>query len=203
MDKLFANLHWIIIIYAIYAQYDVYSTFEEEHTALKDQKSSIEAQLTQNEGRLKKIEKYRKDLAVYKKEMLAVQEQIEILRKRLPSEINDGFMMQGIREKASNLNLINPVVRSGEDVLNGFSIKKDYTLKGRGTFLQFLVFLENLDKFDQILNVNSLEFVAGDRVKQRGRFFLLDGMIQLEVYRYNASYVEEIPEPVVPVGRKK
>lgn len=190
MGKLLANLHWLIIFYALYSYYDDFTLFEQKKVETLDQKSAVESQLNINKSKLKKIEKYRKDLDQYKQWVVEVTEQIEKLRKRLPSEINDGFMMQSIREKASEMNIINPLVKSGQDVLNGFYIKKNYTLNGRGTFLQFLIFLENIDKFEQILNVSSLELSSSDRKNQKGRFFMIDSIIELEAFRYNAAYVD-------------
>lgn len=190
MDKILGNIHWLIIIYAVYSYYGDYEQFEMQMQGLKGQKEAAEANVNRNKLKLKKIAKYRDDLDKYQKWVVEVTEQIDKLRKRLPSEINDGFMMQSIREKASEMNIISPLVQSGKDILNGFYIKKNYTLNGKGTFLQFLVFLENVDKFEQLLNVNTLELKAPDRDKQRGRFFIVDGMVELEAYRYNPSYVD-------------
>lgn len=191
MDKILANIHWIVIVYALYSYYEDYTVFEEQKRGLEDQKVAAEASVARNKKKLKSIEKYKNDLDRYQKWVVEVTEQIDKLRKRLPSEINDGFMMQSIREKAGEMNIISPLVNSGRDVLNGFYIKKNYTLTGKGTFLQFLVFLENVDKFEQLLNVNNLELKAPDRDKQRGRFFILNGNVELEAYRYNPGYIDK------------
>lgn len=190
-NTILKNLHLIIILYACYGYFTIY----EEKSLIIEQESqetpSLEAKIEKANLKLKQIDKFKKNLEASKEKVREVVKQIEKVQKQLPSDVNDAEVQQLVGNMANDLKIKNPSPSPGKEVLNGFYFAKDYSFSGTGTFLQFLIFFENLSKAERILNVKKVSF---SYVKEtiRSRFQVLDLNAVVESFRYNKAHKEKV-----------
>ncbi len=157
---------------------------------MNDRIPSIQIQIKKKQKEKEDLKTYYADIQEAKGRIEKVAQEIEKLQKQLPSNISDTDNLDLISNVASNLNIKIPFLTPGEEEEKGFYLTKKYTFKGRGTFLQFLIFLEKLGASERILNVSSLK-LSKVLEKQKGRFQLIDGEVVIEAYRYNNAYKED------------
>lgn len=192
-NSILKNLHLIIIIYAFWGFYNIY----EEKTLLieteRNETPSLETKISNSKKKLKEINKFKENLKNSKERVTEVVKQIEKVQKQLPSDVNDAEVQELVGNIAKDLKIKNPSPSAGKETLNGFYFAKDYNFSGRGTFLQFLIFFENLSKAERILNVKELSFTY---VKEniRSRFQVLEMAAIVESFRYNKKHKEKVDE---------
>ena len=190
-NTILKNLHTIIILYALWGFYNIY---EEKMLQIEQEQQEtpvLQSKIEKSKRKLKQIEKFKKNLEVSKERVKEVVKQIEKVQKQLPSDINDAAVQELVGNIAKDLKVKNPSPSAGKETLNGFYFAKDYNFSGRGTFLQFLIFFENLAKAERILNVKelTLNHVTEDI---RSRFQVLDMKAIVESFRYNTKHVEKV-----------
>jgi Tfp pilus assembly protein PilO len=189
-EKLVANFHWIIIFYACFGYFELY---EEKEEALENSAVSIpiiEAKIAKTKRKIRKIQTFKKNLSKSKERVKEVVKQIEIVQRQLPSDVNDTVVQSIIGDIANKLKIKEPSPVPEQETNNGFYFAKDYKFTSYGTFIQFLIFFENLDKTERILNVKSykLDF---DEKRTKGRFPIINMTAVIESFRYNQTYKEK------------
>lgn len=189
-EMLVKNFHWFIIAYAGMGLWDLY---EEKNDALESSAQlapTVELKIQRAKNQIKKIERFKKNLSKSKERVQEVVKQIEKAQKQLPSDVNDTEVQSLIGNIAKKLKIQEPSPSPGKEENNGFYYSKEYEFKGVGTFLQALIFFENLEKAERILNVKSFEMNI-DPTKGKSRFPILNINTIVESYRYNTSYKEK------------
>lgn len=189
-ELLIKNLHWFIISYAAFGLFTVY---EEKMQEIENAKASIgpmEAKVIKSKRKISEINKFKKNLAKSKERVQEVVKQIEKIQKQLPSDVNDtevqaliGGIAEGLRVKDSRS------FPEGEKN-EGFYFAKEYKFEGIGTYLQFLIFFENLEKAERILNVKKLSLTM-DPESKKSRFPIVKCNTVVESFRYNSAYKEK------------
>lgn len=188
-DKLVENLHWMIILYAAWGLFTLYEEKEVELEASAVSIPVIESKIARSKAKLKQIETFKKNLSQSKVRVQEVVKQIEKVQKQLPSDVNDTEVESLIGDIANNLKIKETQPSPDRETNNGFYFAKDYKLTGYGTFIQFLIFFENLEKTERILNVKGVE-LAYDDDKTKGRFPIVNLTATIESFRYNTQYKE-------------
>lgn len=189
-NKLVANLHWIIILFSVFGYFELY---EEKEVELENSGASIpviKAKIQKAKRKISQVEKFKKNLSKSKERVEEVVKQIEKVQKQLPSDVNDTVVQTIIGDIARKLKIKEPSPAPGQETNNGFYFAKDYQFSAYGTFIQFLIFFENLEKTERILNVKSFNLIF-DPVKTKGRFPIVNLTAVVESFRYNQSYKEE------------
>jgi Tfp pilus assembly protein PilO len=189
-EKIVSNLHWIIIFYALF---DCFELYEQKEVALESSAVSIpviEAKIIKAERKIKQIESFKKNLSKSKERVKEVVKQIEKVQKQLPSDVNDTVVQSIIGDIANKLKIKEPSPVPEKETNNGFYFAKDYRLTAYGTFIQFLIFFENLNQTERILNVKSLN-ISFDKDKTKGRFPIVSLSAIIESFRYNQNYKEK------------
>ena len=189
-DKIVANFHWILIFYSLFSYFELYEAKEE---ALQNSSVSIpviEAKILSAKRKIKKIETFKKNLTKSKERVKEVVKQIEKAQKQLPSDVNDTEVQSLIGGIATKLKIKDPSPIPDKEVNNGFYFAKDYKFTGYGTFIQFLILFENLEKTERILNIKSFDMVF-DNEKTKGRFPIINLQVIVESFRYNQNYTEK------------
>ncbi len=109
----------------------------------------------------------------------------------MPTEINDGDVINFVTKKADELNIrevnITPTLEL-ED--KGFYKIKKYIFNAKGTYVQFLILFENIADYKLILNIGKVEF-SRNSLLQRSRFQIIDGQFEILAYQYNPEYKED------------
>lgn len=189
-DQLLRNLHLVLILYAGFMLYTQY----EEHTAqiekLTTEIETVKIKTDKAKKDLVKIEKFKEQVGNFKKRVEEINTQIDKVQKQLPTDVNDTVVQQMVGNVARDLRIVDPTPAPGKEQLNGFYFAKEYNFSGKGTFLQLLVLLEQLEKSERILNVKSLTFDKPDKFT-RSRFQVLQAKVTLESYRYNSKFEQK------------
>ena len=190
-NTILKNLHVFIFLYAFWVFFTIYEQKTLEIDTEKQETPVLETKISKAKRKLKAINKFKKNLEVSKERVKEVVKQIEKIQKQLPTDVNDAQVQELVGKIATDLKIKNPSPSAGKEVLNGFYFAKDYNFSGKGTFLQFLIFFENLAKAERILNVKQVAFnyVTEDI---RSRFQVLNMTAVVESFRYNNKYKEKV-----------
>jgi Tfp pilus assembly protein PilO len=198
--KFLGKLHWLILAYALYGTYLKY----EEHSIAIDgvtgQFSGIEQETKDTEKSLKEIQENMGKIAEFKTRVESVAKNIESVQRQLPADINDTQILTYLNQEMSSLNIKDTSIVPNTEQTGTYFVSKDYSFKGRGTFLQFLIFFERLGNADRIYNIKSLKLTNSSE-NQKGRFQLVNGESVIQAFRFNPDFKvdlgfdkEETPE---------
>lgn len=187
INKFIANIHILILLYGTYGFYVLY----DEHTIQVQQISSefpqVENDIVTAQKRIKEIEDFVKKTDEYKARVEGVAKNIEEVQKQLPSEINDTQILSFINAEMTALNIKDPALVPGQEETGTYFISKEYSLKAKGTFLQFLIFLERMGNATRIYNIKNLKLIVTNEGK-KGRFQIVHGEGIIQAYRYNPEF---------------
>jgi len=183
----------LYILIILYAGWTTYTKFEEHNLNLE----GLNGRIPEIQNKISKAKKEKKQLEVYfqdieeaKRRIGKVAEEVEKIQQQFPSDISDTDNLALISQIAESLNIKNVQLAPGEEQNKGFYFAKNYNVKGTGTFLQFVIFLEKIAEAPRLLNIKSINLSQKD-MKQKGRFQLIEADMRVEVYRYNKGHKEE------------
>jgi Tfp pilus assembly protein PilO len=187
VNKIIANLHVFILLYGVYGGWLMY----EEHTVqvedLVSRSSALDAQVSVAEKKVKEIEDFVKKADEYRVRVEEVAKNIESVQKQLPAETNDAQILSFFQTEINSLNMKDAEFRPGNEESTAYIISKEYSLKAKGTFLQFLIFFERISTADRIYNVKNLKLVSSEDV-QKGRFQIIAGESLIQAFRFNPEF---------------
>jgi Tfp pilus assembly protein PilO len=189
-EMLVRNFHWFIIAYTFVGLWDIYELKTEALENSAQLPPAVATKIQRAKNQIKKIERFKKNLSKSKERVQEVVKQIEKVQKQLPSDVNDTEVQSLIGDIAKKLKMVEPSPSPGQEVNNGFYFSKEYTFQAKGTFLQAIIFFENLKDSERILNVKSFD-IALDESKAKSRFPILNISTAVESFRYNNSYKEK------------
>lgn len=187
--KFLAQLHVIIISYSAYSFYGEYSSHEEQLAMITDQAPGLEQQIQAAQKKLDEIKKFREDIEQSKEKVNQVFANIERVQKQLPSEISDIEVLDYFTKEARGLNIPEIEPNPLQEQPLGFYVSKPYKITGRGTFLQFLVYLERINSSERLYNVKNLSLVA-DKEPQKSRFQVINMNTMIDTFKFNSSHKE-------------
>lgn len=190
MEKLFKNIHWFIIGYALYLNAMFVYDIEEKLKLVSDQQVEVEKELGKQKKIKKQIIEYAKEIDDIKSKIEKVAQEIERNQQLLPSEINDSENLTQIRTLAEDVNIKEMSIGPDRDDERGFYIARRYRFKARATYLQFLILMEKISENKKILNITDMVFRKLDQ-PQRSKFQLIDGEFSFEAYKYNTKFKED------------
>lgn len=187
VNKFISNVHFFIVAYGLYAAWIVYDEHMIRMEELKSQFPSVELEIANNNKKIKEVQEFVKKAEESKVRVEEVAKNIEMAQKQLPSEINDNVILQFFNQEMGTLNIKDPAIIPGKEVTSTYYISKDYTVKAKGTFLQFLIFFERIGTATRIYNVKSLKLINAD-INQRGRFNMITSDGVIEAFRFNPDF---------------
>lgn len=190
MDKILKNIHWIIILGALFNIGMYYMEVDEKIVELETRKESQKLALQKAKKTKKEIASFYKDIDEAKGRIERVALEIEKTQQLLPSEVSDTENISLLRRMAEDVNIKEVSIMPDKDDDRGFYIARKYKFKAKATYLQFLIMFEKISENKRILNVSDLTFKKLDQ-PQRSKFQLIDGEFTLEAYRFNPSFKED------------
>ena len=201
VNKLIASLHYFIIAYGLYGVWLLYDAQTIRMEELNNQFPAVEAEIVTNQKKVKEIQEFVKKAEESKVRVEEVAKNIESAQKQLPAEINDNQILTFFNQEISSLNIKDPQIVPGRENTSTYFISKEYMVKAKGTFLQFLILLERIGNSTRIYNVKNLKLVNAD-TSQRGRFQLISAEGIVEAFRFNPDFKvdrgfekSEVPQP--------
>ena len=190
MEKILKNIHWFVIIIALYNLGMDWKDFDEKETSLKAQQEVQAISLAKAKKTKKEIASFYKDIDEAKVRIERVAREIEKTQQLLPSEVSDTENISLLRRMAEDVNIKEVSIMPERDDDRGFYIARKYKFRAKATYLQFLIMFEKISENKRILNVAELFFKKLDQ-PQRSKFQLIAGEFILEAYRYNSKFKEE------------
>jgi Tfp pilus assembly protein PilO len=140
VNKFIANAHIFILIYGAYGAWVKY----DEHTVkLKEtqtRSNELNVEIDVNRKKVREIQDFVEKTNEYKVRVEEVAKNIETVQKQLPPETNDTQILSFFQTEINALNIKDANIAPGKEDKSTYYISKEYALKARGTFLQFLIF---------------------------------------------------------------
>lgn len=190
MGKLIKNIHWLIIAYACFELYTMYTEADERLINIETQLEVQRTELIKNKKIQREISNYYKNIEEEKLKIERVASEIEKMQQLLPSEISDGDIVFLLRKMGEDINIKEMSIAPELESDRGFYFARRYKIKAKATYLQFLILFEKIAENKRILNVGESSFKKSDQ-SQRSRFQVIDGEMIIEAYRYNSNFKED------------
>jgi hypothetical protein len=201
VNSFIANVHFVIFAYGLYCVYGMYEEHSLRMEELNNQFPEVEQNIVKAEKKMKDIKEFERKAEESKIRVEEVAKNIEAVQKQLPSDISDNQILTFFNQEMSTLNIKDPNITPGKEEPGTYFISKGYSLKARGTFLQFLVFFERIGSASRIYNVKKLSLVNSEP-NQRGRFQMISSDSLIDAYRFNPDFKVdrgfETPAPPAP-----
>jgi len=192
--KFIKNLHWIIVAFVAWGLFGDYQSSEEQKENLRAQLSSLKSQERKLKKEISVAKKFMSNLEAAKTRVKEVSEQIETVKRQLPDNIQDTEVLGFFYDEANALNIKEITQQALNEDNRGFYFAKQYNVNAKGTYLQFLVFLERLGLNDKIFNIFQLNMKRAED-KRRGRFQIINFQAVLETFRFNPAGTIEVDSP--------
>jgi Tfp pilus assembly protein PilO len=175
-------------LYALYLAYGFWVSSSGELARLNRQIQPLTKQVQKLREQKSKSEEYIRKQRAVQKELKEMEAQIQAFQRRLPEKFSDGEIYRLMASEFEAINMVNERVAPGEQSNYEFYDGKKYEVEAKGTFLQFLVLLERIQRKDRILDVLDIT-LSPDQVYQGHQ--VLKGSLQLEAFRYSEKASEE------------
>jgi Tfp pilus assembly protein PilO len=202
-NKLIAQFHIIIFLYAAYTAYFLWEEHDFQYQELLVELPSIEEDIERTRKKVKEIADFKKKSEESKIRVEEVAKNIELAQRQLPSDINDTNIINYFQEEINMLNIKESTFVPGTESKSTYFIAKEYSLNAKGTFLQFLVFFERLAMASRIYNVKTLKLVSAGE-SNKGRFQTISTTSVIQAFRYNPEFkVDRGFEEIRPQGGGK
>jgi len=189
MKKLLKHIYILILAYTAYVGYEMWGEKEIELANEINVLDQIITKVKEKEEELKSLEAYYKDVDLAIENIKLVMLQVKDLQSKLPSKNDDLTNFQTIKNIGSQINMQSMELSSSKEEPKDFYFVTRYNLKATGTYLQFLLLLEQISKGQRMLNIPAIE-LKEKATRQKGRYVLVDGNVTIESYRYNSKYAE-------------
>lgn len=187
VNSLIGNLHYIILIYGLYGTYVQYDEHSTALESIVSQGPGIDAEIVTSQKKMREIQEASKKTDEFKLRVEEVAKNIESVQRQLPAEINDSQILTFFNQEMSSLNIKDPSITPGSEQKSTYYISKEYTLRARGTFLQFLIFLERISNASRIYNIKELRLTAIEDNK-KGKFQVLSGEGVFQAFKFNPDF---------------
>lgn len=187
VNKLIPNAHIFLLLYGLYGAWVVYDEHTVQMAEIVNQGPPLDEEITQAKNKVKEVAEFVKKSDEYKVRVEEVAKNIEAVQKQLPSETNDSQILSYLQSEINALNILSPKFAPGSEERSTYFISKDYSIKAKGTFLQFLIFFERIGNADRIYNIKSLKFQAGNG-NQKGRFQVIEVDAIIQAFRFNPDF---------------
>jgi Tfp pilus assembly protein PilO len=186
-NKFISSVHWLVLIYGLYGAWVLYEDHQLQLEEIVARGSGLDEEIAEADKKVKEIVEFTKKTNEYKLRVEEVAKSIETVQKQLPLETNDSQILTFFQSEINALNIKDAIFTPGKEDKSVYYISKEYSLKGRGTFLQFLIFLERIGSSDRIYNIKELRLTTpNDNVKGRFQMISCEGIIQ--AFRFNPEF---------------
>lgn len=194
MEKLipiFKFVHIFALLYAIYSVYTVYSTISTERDSVDQELATAQQEKESKEKEYNDLQSFVKDVDAAKENIKKVAEELDALRRKLPSDNSDVATIEVIQKIVKDINLQDVDLKPEPNEQNmGFYLIRNINFKATGTYLQFLLLMESIGNNERIFNMPKVTLTKSAKA-QRGRFQLVDVNVLINTYRYNPDYTED------------
>jgi Tfp pilus assembly protein PilO len=187
VNKLIANAHLFILLYGLYGAWVMYDEHIVQLEDVQSRGNGVDAEIEAAKKKVNEIQEFMKKTDEYKVRVEEVAKNIETVQKQLPADTNDTQILTFFQSEINSLNMKDANFVPGKDEKSTYYIAKEYNLKAKGTFLQFLIFFERIGNADRIYNIKNLKLTNSTEV-QKGRFQIIEGSGIIQAFRFNPDF---------------
>lgn len=187
VNNLIANIHMLVLIYGLYGGWVLYDEHIVQYDEIVARGAGLDEEIAKAQKKVKEIQEFSKKTDEYKVRVEEVAKNIETVQKQLPADINDTQILSFFQNEINSLNIKDAGFKPGKEEKSTYYISKEYSLTGKGTFLQFLIFFERIGNADRIYNIKTLRLVNTSQ-NQRGRFQIIEGEGLIQAFRFNPDF---------------
>lgn len=187
VNNLIEKAHLLLLIYGLYGAWVAWDEHNVQLEEIVNSIPPIEQEIQQTQKKVREIQDFVKKADEYKVRVEEVAKNIESVQKQLPAETNDTQILTFFQSEIKSLNILDANFKPGKEDKSAYFIAKEYTLSGKGTFLQFLIFLERIGNADRIYNIKQLK-LTNNADNQKGRFQVINGEGIIQAYRFNPDF---------------
>jgi len=187
VNKIISNAHILLLVYGLYGAWVTYDEHTLQVEEIASRGAGVDAEIAEAEKKVKEIQDFLKKTDEYKVRVEEVAKNIETVQKQLPAETNDTNILAFFQNEINSLNIKDADFKPGLEEKSTYFISKDYSLKARGTFLQFLIFFERIGNADRIYNIKNLKLSVSED-GQKGRFQMVTGEGVIQAFRFNPDF---------------
>lgn len=187
VNKLIGSIHWVILLYGLYGAWVLYDEHVLQLEEIVARGTGIDEEIDKMQKKVKEIQEFTRKTDEYKTRVEDVAKNIETVQKQLPADTNDSQILSFFQGEINSLNIKDANFTPGKEEKSTYYISKEYNLKARGTFLQFLIFLERIGTADRIYNIKELK-LSTPAETQRGRFQIISGEGIIQAFRFNPDF---------------
>lgn len=187
VNKLITNAHVFILLYGLYGAWVMYDEHVVQLEEIQNRGSGIDAEIEAAKKKVDEIQEFLKKTDEYKVRVEEVAKNIESVQKQLPADTNDTQILSFFQSEINSLNIKDANFNPGKEEKSTYYISKEYNLRAKGTFLQFLIFFERIGTADRIYNIKNLKLTNADQA-QKGRFQIIEGSGVIQAFRFNPDF---------------
>lgn len=187
VNKLITNAHVFILLYGLYGAWVMYDEHIVQYDEIVSRGSGMDGEIANAEKKVQEIQEFVKKTDEYKVRVEEVAKNIETVQKQLPAETNDTQILTFFQQEINSLNIKDANFNPGKEDRSVYYIAKEYNLKAKGTFLQFLIFFERIGNADRIYNIKNLKLTNAAE-NQKGRFQIIEGEGVIQAFRFNPDF---------------
>jgi len=186
LNKIIKYSYLLLVAFACYQGYERWNEGKEVLAGLEAEKENIINALEVKKKRLKDLDDYFSRVEERQAGIDLILKSIDKFQRLLPNVNDDLKNKQILKEMAKKVNLREVKILSKDPVEKEFYFLSTYELIAQGTYLQFLLFLEEVSNSKRLLNISFVQFQM-PKIKQKGRYIVIDGKIIIESFRYNSK----------------
>lgn len=187
VNKLITNAHIFILLYGLYGAWVMYDEHVVQLEEIHSRGSGLDSEIDSAKKKVNEIQEFLKKTDEYKVRVEEVAKNIESVQKQLPADTNDTQILSFFQSEINSLNIKDANFNPGKEEKSTYYISKEYNLRAKGTFLQFLIFFERIGTADRIYNIKNLKLTNSDQA-QKGRFQIIEGSGVIQAFRFNPDF---------------
>jgi Tfp pilus assembly protein PilO len=187
VNKIIPNVHFLILLYGLYGAWVMYDEHIVQYDEIINRGSGLDEEILKADKKVKEIQEFVKKTDESKIRVEEVAKNIENVQKQLPADTNDTQILTFFQKEINALNIKDANFTPGKEDKSVYYIAKEYNLKAKGTFLQFLIFFERIGNADRIYNIKNLK-LTNTSDSQKGRFQIIDGEGTIQAFRFNPEF---------------
>ncbi len=186
MNLLFKLLPFIVLCYGLFDFYEAYSLNQKKQTELRatlDQVKSENKKIKEDIKQIQSIEEGSVD--TLQKKVNDAKDNLDEVTKMIPPIDDKAVILNELSSVAKNLNIKNISFKPkyGNPSEEGLYLINGIEFKGKGTFLQFMLFFERIKKLKRIFNISTLK-IENKSFKKTGKHVLVDFKAVIETFHY-------------------
>jgi Tfp pilus assembly protein PilO len=156
----------------------------------QQQVASLQAETTAIKAKLQKAQDFFRTLEGRRSELRQLALQLEETKASLSEQMDVSSFVRMVVDEANKVGMTVVGIRPTENHKEEYYAQQSFELKFHGVFVQLVVFMERLANLERIVRVGEIRLKPASVASNT--FVELDGVLQLNTYRYLGSKADEL-----------